>query len=360
MAFDPIKGDRITLYFVRAREWLGENGSLKLGVLLFLLFFGSVSLISSFEGLFFRSSSSDAKVTFIKDIAAPVQFGLLNPLVIVLILIHYRHLTEILRGVDKFVDVDQSQKNALIARMQGRYASKWTLLVAALISILGTAMVFFIRSKTDNPYYFVNGWLSFSGMLTGIWGILVTYVIAVWAIKNFITVTVLRETFVYPIKYQVLHTDRQAGLGEIGTLFTSLAGITFIAGLTLSMFLVPILLHSHDSTASRTNILLGLPYIFPYLILPLFAYLISVWDIHLKMKAGKEDILRRIATNQSMDNCKAISDFYALSKQLPEWPVNVSTIVTSIGSIGLPIASEFLRGPIKKSLNELLKNLGTG
>jgi hypothetical protein len=314
------------------------------------LFFGTVAIAAGIEGVFMNSHLT--RVTFMGDIAAPMQFGILNPLVLVLILKHYEVLSGIFQRLDDIVIVIEQRKRAQIVRAaQTRYSQKWILGVACFFAVIGTIIFFVIRRHTDRPYYFLGDSISVSGLLTGIWGTLITYVILTWAIKSALTVQTFRSLFSYPIRYRILDLDGRAGLGEVGRYFTFFALIILTAGLTLSFFLVPLRSFWRVHTFEGIKYALyGVPYLAPFLIAGISVYCLLLYEVHSKMVAAKEEVLSRIASDVDQTNSKAIVDFHSLAKELPDWPtprIAISTVISSVvGSIIAPVlvdkAKDFL------------------
>lgn len=354
--FNPNKGDPI----VQILQWMQSSFArvmpvwlslVLLAVALGIVFFGTVAAAAFFQGVFINADPG--KVTFIRDIAAPIQFGVLNPLVLVLILKHYELLSETFRRLDDIVIIgEQEKKDQIVREAQALYSKKWIIVLAAFLATIGTSVFFAIRKNTDNPYYFIGDYISVSGILTWVWGALITYVILVWVLKCGLTVRTFKSLFSYPIKYKILHLDGHAGMGKVGRYFTFLALIILIAGLTLSLFLVPLRNNWGVSKfEGLKNILYGTYYLVPFLIIGVSVYWLLIQEIHVKMVTAKEEVLSGIASRLDQSNLKAITDFHLLAKGLPEWPtprIAVSTVVSSvIGSIIAPVlvdkAKEFIR-----------------
>ena len=355
--FNPSEGDPI----VQILQWVQSLFArvmpvwlslVLLTVVLGIVFFGTVAITAFFEGVFF--SQTRTKVPFIGDIAAPIQFGILNPLVLVLILKHYELLSETFRRLDDIVVIgEQEKKDQIVQGAQALYSKKWIVVLAACLAAMGTSVFFAYRKNTDNPYYFIDGYISVSGILTWIWGALVTCVIMVWVLKCGLTVRTFKSLFSYPIKYKILHLDGHAGMGEVGRYFMLLAYIVLIVGITQSLFLVPLRNTWEVSKfEGLKNILYGTYYLVPFLIIGVSVYWLLIQEIHVKMVAAKEEVLSGIASRLDQSNLKAISDFHTLAKELPEWPtprIAFSTVVSSvIGSIIAPVlveqAKEFIKG----------------
>lgn len=332
LAIDPRRGEYLALILSRLKDWLGNvariPSGLMFGVLLGLLFFGSVSVASLVEGAFLFSSKTT--VTFIKDVAAPVHFGLLNPLVIVLILKYYERLSGIFANLERYVDLTEDQKSHLIRRIQSLYQRKWVVFSAILLllgSVAGVFFFFYFRHRAPVSYYiFVNGVFSVSGVLTYIWATVITYFIAVAGLKSVTTIFAMRAAFAYPIRYQTLHSDGRAGLGEIGNLLTHLVLVITFVGLTISMFFISDILHLKDVTTFRV-----LTASVVYVAVAPFLVIVPLWHIHLKMKAAKNDCLTMLASRYRSNSLEAITAFYAAAKELPEWPIRMAGVPTLAG-----------------------------
>ena len=326
--------------------------SILLAVILTLLLFGTVAVAALAQGIF---------TNFRDDIAAPIQFGLLNPLTIVLVLLYYRQVETVFNAAQEYVDIPDVELSKLKSWMQGWYQSRVLLLLSGFSALMGTSGFFYVRYSVEGAYYFgcypipcmrIGGLLTISGLLTFMWGALVTYIVVVWGCKNIITVLGFLRLFTFSMNYQPLHTDARAGLGKVGSLFSLVGFIVLIVGITLVVFLVPLI-----KSQPQTAILWGVPYGLPYLILPLLLYVFSIYAIHRKMIEGKKEFLEQLVAKEfSSAGSRGILDYYKLIKELPEWPLSFQGVLPIVGSLTL-LAGQFLSSEMGKLIPKIWEEL---
>jgi hypothetical protein len=338
-AVTPSSGDIVILYLGKIKQTLQRklpwiDGYVTLGLLLALVFFGSTCLVSILEAIWL-GKPLDA---FIKDIAAPIHFGLLNPLALVLILIYYELLSNVLRNVHATVVVEETDKSRFdgetinIIRL---YSHRSIWLLSLVVSVAGTGVFFYWRSQKNIPYYFADRPFSYSGLVTGMWAVLVTYAITVWTLKSWISVRLLHHIFSRGIRYRLNHADGRGGLDHVGALFTNMASIIVVVGLTLSMFWLPLLL---KAKANLSLFDAPLPAVLAFISLYLFfmtliPYGAPLWLIHQNMKERKGDALREFAPQAGARDIKSLQEFYRFAEELPEWPIRMITVSTLISGV---------------------------
>lgn len=353
MKLNLTKRDPIIEFLQLVKKFLSTRvpeafSSFLIFVVLALLCCGTVALVA-YNGSILKD--------FRDDVAAPIQFGFLNPLSVVLILRYYKQVPTVFDTALEYVTIPQDELDKLKSTMQRRYASRALLLVSGCLAFVGTVGFFAIRYALGGAYYFDNGCVTSAGALTFVWGLLGTYIIVTWGFKNIVTVLGFLELFTFKIKYNPFHPDARAGIGRIGNLFSWIGVIVLIVGITLVAFLVPIVKTSSNRPSGISTIVLGIPYLLPYLIIPLLVYLFSIYVIHRKMVEGKQDYLQKLVKEEfNLAGSKGILDYYKVMKELPEWPLGFQGVITIVGSLTI-LAGQLATSPLGQSINQIWNEL---
>lgn len=305
-----------------------------------ILFFGTVALASLFEGTFIVSY--EVKITFVKDIAAPINFALLTPLAIVLIAKLYDRMSWILNSPDTYLSVDSDRKEEVLRITRDLYEHKSILMGTVMIGFGSIAAVtlFYASRHSLEPSYFIfsNRILSVAGLLSFIWATLITYYIAILGLKATLMVVALRRMFnQHPVRYEATHPDRHAGQGEVGEFLVHLNWTMVMIGFTVAVLAISDMVNLQFITTFRTMAAIA-----TYVSVVPSLVLVPTFVVHHRMADAKYALLAELNANTRSDDAGSILNFTQVAKELPEWPSSPGIVPRVVLSNLLPVVATLL------------------
>jgi hypothetical protein len=338
--------------------WL--NGYIVLTSLGSVVLFGSTLFVSVAESYILRN---DSLAVFIGDIAAPIHFSILNPLALTLIVLYHESISEFIMSQSGLLSIGNGVLDSELRQIITLYNSKLINLASICIALVATIGFFYWRLYNGVPYYFQSLCkgppyqlypcvISFSGIVTGFWGFLVTYAIVVWTCRSWITIVLIGTLSKHEIRYEATHPDMKAGFGKFGSIISHTGIMIVVIGITISLFWIPFLLMGLNGKGLNVSdmlfIFIGIAiYVVASL---LFTYLMPLWQVHTSMTRARAIMLERLMSlHEARGNPNLLEQFYGVASNLPSWPiqiVNLSTIITTIlGSLIIPLVVNYLSPP---------------
>jgi hypothetical protein len=335
------------------------------GWALYLLFsaimLGGMLLVCSFYPT--TPTENGPVVSFYRDISTFIDFALLNPLVIALIVTFLTRFASTISASQDHgvVDITTEDASQELTRFNSRFARHFSWILAAIVTAV--AMYAHINSTLlINNYFAVsNGKLTVPGIYMMAMTSVYLYLLIYFLFRLALILKVSRKIFSGQLKVDLMHEDKCGGLGQVGAVGMILNLILFLLAVTALLFFYTDFMIFHAEHSFRSFVMIP-----AYLIATPIIFFYPLAPLHASMQRRKEELLQLtrirfndifaryrniIATYEEGDMAKDVaqekramveemSDLRTIFKwvdDLPSWPFNIGMTLRFSLSMILPL-----------------------
>lgn len=327
-------------------------------VLMVIAYFGFTLLLSCMSP---GGGVGPNGITFLRDWSTLMDFAVLNPLVVVLVLSFLKSYNETLQTLADahLITLEGTRVESAIATVRRIYRTKIPLLFAVVVTALTMSM--HISNTCRYQHYFAvsDGRLSLAGAyMMGVTAVYVYFLIfTLLKIAHLVYLT--RVVFSCPAKVNFLHEDGCGGMKVMGNLCMKLNIVLFLIAITVCLFMVNDVAVFKNPYSIRVVVALPI-----YLVMSPLLFFFPLIPIHKAMAASRETYLRDIRSQindmfrrlhedmkhgardkgkAEIENLHRLLEIYRWVEKMPSWPIDTGTYVKFAVTFAGPLCAFVLQ-----------------